>query len=42
MERQNYPIGQQVFSIIREMNQVYVDKTVFIPRLLEKTPFDKI
>lgn len=34
MERQNYPIGEQNFETIREMNQVYIDKTGFIPRLL--------
>lgn len=30
-----YPIGQQNFSIIRERNEVYIDKTGFIPLLLE-------
>lgn len=34
MERQNYPIGEQSFKTLREMNQVYVDKTMFIPELL--------
>lgn len=34
MERQNYPIGEQSFKTIREMNQVYIDKTGFIPVLL--------
>lgn len=31
---QNYPIGEQSFKTLREMNQVYIDKTGFIPRLL--------
>lgn len=34
MERQNYPIGEQNFKTLRELNQVYVDKTHFIPELL--------
>ena len=35
MERQIYPLGQQSFKNIREEKKVYVDKTQFIPLLLE-------
>lgn len=35
MQRQVYPLGEQNFKCIREENKVYVDKTGFIPRLLE-------
>lgn len=31
---QNYPLGEQNFKTLREMGQVYIDKTGFIPRLL--------
>lgn len=34
-QNMRYPIGQQNFSIIRERNEVYIDKTGFIPLLLE-------
>ena len=35
MEKQIYPIGEQNFREIRLTNKVYVDKTQFIPKLID-------
>lgn len=35
MNEQIYPLGEQSFSELRNYNQVYVDKTHFIPKLLK-------
>ena len=36
MEKQRYGLGQQDFKILRESEAVYVDKTHFIPELLNQ------
>ena len=36
MEKQIYPIGEQNFKTIREEDKIYVDKTRFIPLLMEQ------
>lgn len=36
MERQNYPIGIQDFEKLRTFNNIYVDKTWYVQRLVEE------
>lgn len=35
MKRQKYPIGEQDFREIRESDKIYIDKTMYIPSLLD-------
>ena len=37
-----FPIGMQSFSVIRENNAIYVDKTSLVYKLVKEGKFDEI